>query len=401
MKKFENVYQDAALMKKALLGEANESEQQELEKRLAECPDLQKVYEQLQNGETLRVAFGEYKNYSSKKAYESFLQKIGQTEQPEVIKKPRVFRIWWSIAAAVVFLVIGLSFYMSNYGSIEEESRPLIQPGVQQAQLTLPDGSIIDVHKKEVNVIVDGVQVKYKEGVLSYEPTVTTQHEEKNVEEKPVKSNELIIPRGGENTVILADGTTVHLNAGSKLTYPVRFAGKRRVVALEGEAYFEVVQDESHPFVVQTHLGEVMVLGTAFNVNAYTNASVCYTTLVRGKVQFSAPNVGTVTLQPGEQAVVSANGTEKRTVDLDEYIGWVNGVYNFKNRSLGEIMETFERWYDIQVYYETPDLRDITYSGSLKRYGAVNSFLDALELTGDLTYKISGRRVLIYDGMKE
>lgn len=63
---------------------------------------LAKVYEQLQNGETLRVAFGEYKNYSSKKAYESFLQKIGQTE-PEVIKKPRTFRVWWSVAAAVVF----------------------------------------------------------------------------------------------------------------------------------------------------------------------------------------------------------------------------------------------------------------------------------------------------------
>ena len=110
------------------------------------------------------------------------------------------------------------------------------------------------------------------------------------------------------------------MNAGSKLTYPVRFAGKRRIVALEGEAYFDVAQDESHPFVVQTHLGEVMVLGTAFNVNAYTNARVCYTTLVRGKVQFSAPNVGTVTLQPGEQAIVSASGTEKRTVDLDEYI---------------------------------------------------------------------------------
>lgn len=399
MKKFENVYQDAALMKKALLGEVNEAEQQELEKRLAECPDLQRVFEQLQNGETLRVAFEEYKNYSSKKAYESFLQKIGQTEP--AIKKPRTFRIWWYLTAAVVFLVIGLSFYMSNYVSIEEESKPLIQPGIQQAQLTLPDGSVIDVHKKEVNVIVDGVQVKYKKGVLSYEPTVTTQHEEKNVEEKPTKSNELIIPRGGENTVILADGTTVHLNAGSKLTYPVRFAGKRRIVALEGEAYFDVARDEAHPFVVQTHLGEVMVLGTAFNVNAYTNARVCYTTLVRGKVQFSAPNVGTVTLQPGEQAIVSANGTEKRTVDLDEYIGWVNGVYNFKNRSLGEIMETFERWYDIQVYYETPDLRDITYSGSLKRYGTINSFLDALELTGDLTYKISGRNILIYDGMKD
>ena len=206
---------------------------------------------------------------------------------------------------------------------------------------------------------------------------------------------------GQRASVVLPDGTKVWLNSHTKLNYKSDYGVKERSVSLSGEAYFEVVQDESHPFVVQTHLGEVMVLGTAFNVNAYTNASVCYTTLVRGKVQFSAPNVGTVTLQPGEQAVVSANGTEKRTVDLDEYIGWVNGVYNFKNRSLGEIMETFERWYDIQVYYETPDLRDITYSGSLKRYGAVNSFLDALELTGDLTYKISGRKVLIYDGMKE
>ena len=168
---------------------------------------------------------------------------------------------------------------MSNFYSAVEEKRVLIQPGTQQAQLTLPDGSIIDVDKKEVNVVVDGVQVKYKKGVLSYQPTVTTQHEEESTEEKPVKSNELVIPRGGENTVILADGTTVHLNAGSKLTYPVRFAGKRRVVALEGEAYFDVVKDETRPFIVQTHLGEVTVLGTAFNINAYTDASV-YTTLV-------------------------------------------------------------------------------------------------------------------------
>lgn len=248
---------------------------------------------------------------------------------------------------------------------------------------------------------MDGVQVKYKEGVLSYQSTVTTQHEEKNVEEQPAKSNELVIPRGGENTVVLADGTTVHLNAGSKLTYPIRFVGKRRTVILEGEAYFDVVADEKRPFVVQTHLGDVIVLGTAFNVNAYADASVCYTTLVRGKVKFSTPYTADITLSPGEQAVVSANGSEKRVVDLEEYVGWVNGVYTFNNRSLGEIMQTFERWYDIQVYYETPALRDIAYSGSLKRYGTINSFLDALELTGDLTYKISGRNVLIYDGIKD
>ena len=398
MNKFENIYQDAALMRKFLLGEANEAERKELEKRLAECPDLKKVYEQLQNGETLKAAFGEYKDYSSKKAYQSFLQKIGRMEKKE--RKPSISRVWWYAAVAVIVLAVGLSFYMSNFYSAVEEKRVLIQPGTQQAQLTLPDGSIIDVDKKEVNVVVDGVQVKYKKGVLSYQPTVTTQHEEESTEEKPVKSNELVIPRGGENTVILADGTTVHLNAGSKLTYPVRFAGKRRVVALEGEAYFDVVKDETRPFIVQTHLGEVTVLGTAFNINAYTDASV-YTTLVHGKVQFSSSSFGTIILSPGEQAVVSANGSEKRMVDLDEYVGWVDGRYVFNNRPLGEIMQTFERWYDIQVYYETPHLRDITYSGSLKRYGTINSFLDALELTGDLTYKISGRNILIYDKVEE
>lgn len=399
MKKFENVYQDAALMRKVLWGEADEVEQQDLEKRLAECPDLQNVYKQLQNGETLKVAFGEYQKYSSKKAYQSFLQNIGQMESKG--RKSRSLRVWWYAAAAVVTLAVALSFYMSNYISPEKEGKALIQSGTQQAQLTLPDGSVIDVHRKEVSVVVDGVQVKYKKGVLSYQPTVTTQHEETKIEEQPVKSNELLIPRGGENTVILADGTTVHLNAGSKLTYPVRFAGKRRIVRLEGEAYFDVAGDENHPFVVQTHLGEITVLGTEFNVNAYTDASVCYTTLVHGKVKFSTLNAETVTLSPGEQAVVFANSSMKRKVDLEEYVGWVDGMYIFNDRPLGDIMKTFERWYDIQVYYEAPNLRNITYSGSLKRYGTINSFLDALELTGDLTYKISGRNILIYDKVEE
>lgn len=400
MKRFENVYQEAALMRRVLLGEADEAEQQELEKRLAESPDLRKIYEQLQNGETLKTAFEEYQNYSSKEAYRSFLRKIGQTGKEG--RKYLSLRIWWCAAAAVVVLALGLSFYMLNGGLSEVENKIVIQPGVQQAQLTLPDGNIIDVdEKRAVDVIIDGIQVKYKNGVLTYQPTVATQHKKENVEERPVQSNELTIPRGGENTVILSDGTTVHLNAGSRLTYPVRFAGKRRIVALEGEAYFDVSEDAEHPFVVQTHFGEVTVLGTTFNVNAYTDAPACYTTLVRGRVRFSAPNVGSVTLSPGEQSVASAHAMEKRVVDLEEYVGWVNGVYTFNNRALGEIMKTFERWYDIQVYYETEDLRDITYSGSLKRYGTINSFLDALELTGDLTYKISGRNILIYGKMKE
>ena len=121
MKKFENVYQDAALMRKVLLGEADEVEQKDLEKRLAECPDLRNVYEQLQSGETLKVAFGEYQKYSSKKAYQSFLQSIGQMESKG--RKSRSRRVGWYAAAAVVTLAVALSFYMSNYISSEKEGK--------------------------------------------------------------------------------------------------------------------------------------------------------------------------------------------------------------------------------------------------------------------------------------
>ena len=105
MKKFENVYQDAALMRKVLLGEADEVEQKDLEKRLAECPDLRNVYEQLQSGETLKVAFGEYQKYSSKKAYQSFLQSIGQMESKG--RKSRSRRVGW-YAACSFFLYVEL-----------------------------------------------------------------------------------------------------------------------------------------------------------------------------------------------------------------------------------------------------------------------------------------------------
>lgn len=400
MNKSENIYSDADLIKKVLLRDADETEQKEFDKRLSECPDLQNVYEQLQDEKTLKTAFEAYHNYSSRKAYHSFLNRIGKVEMKK--QKSHFFHIGWHAAAAAVILFIAFSFYLLNYVSLEKEQRILIQLGTQQAQLTLSDGSVIDVDKKEVNVIVDGVQVKYKKGTLSYLATDTMLQEtgnvdEENIGEQPGRPNELTIPRGGENTVILADGTTVHLNAGSKLIYPTRFVGKRRIVRLEGEAYFDVKADKEHPFVVQTHLGEVTVLGTAFNVNAYTDSPVCYTTLVQGKVEFSTLNAETLTLLPGEQAVVCSNSSTKRKVDLEEYVGWVEGVYVFNDSPLSEIMKTFERWYDIQVYYESPALCNLTYSGSLKRYSTVNTLLDALELIGDFTYKINGRNILIYD----
>ena len=300
------------------------------------------------------------------------------------------------ILLPVLFVSISMKFTSPVSLSDKQFIAQSILPGESKAILTLEDGQTIHINKETESLLekIDGARVHMDSTMLNYQ--VTSKTAKKN---KPVY-NKVETPRGGEYALLLSDGTKVHLNAMTSLRFPVKFDNGPRKVELEGEAYFDVVKDETRPFIVQTHLGEVTVLGTAFNINAYTDASV-YTTLVHGKVQFSSSSIGTIILSPGEQAVVSANGSEKRMVDLDEYVGWVDGRYVFNNRPLGEIMQTFERWYDIQVYYETPHLRDITYSGSLKRYGTINSFLDALELTGDLTYKISGRNILIYDKVEE
>lgn len=395
MKRLDNTYQDASLIRKALLQEMSEEEELMLEKRLSENLELKTIYEQLQNGKELKEQFEGYQKYSSKKAYYDFIRHIEQKKKPEV----RAMKLWW-YAAAMVVLAIGISFFVMNQDGVKEEVEErtaLINPGRQKAILMLPDGSVIDVQDQHMDVVVDGVQVKYQQGVLSYQPTAAKENEAKSADDRPIQSNELVIPRGAENTVLLADGTMVHLNAGSKLTYPVRFAGGRRIVALEGEAYFEVTKDAEHPFVVRTPFGEINVLGTSFNVNAYADAKICYTTLVSGKVSYTASSKETVTLLPGEQAVATGGRIEKRTVDVEEYIGWMKGVYTFNNRSLEEIMKTFERWYDVRVYYETPALRELTYSGNLKRYSTINTFLDALEITGDIYYRINGRNILIYE----
>jgi len=212
-----------------------------------------------------------------------------------------------------------------------------------------------------------------------------------------LEMNKIVVPPGQRANLTLSDGTNVWLNACSEMTYPASFSEDIRRVSLKGEAYFDVRKDEEHPFVVRTRFGEVTVLGTAFNINAYNDADACYTTLVYGKVNFSTPDQNTITLAPGEQAVVSSRGIEKRAVDVNEYIGWAQGVYVFNNKRLGDIMKTFERWYDVHVYYEKESLRDLTYSGDLQRYGTINTFLNALELTGDIYYRINGRNILIYE----
>jgi len=118
--------------------------------------------------------------------------------------------------------------------------------------------------------------------------------------DEAVEYNKIIVPRGGEYNLVLADGTSVMINSDSKLNVPDRFEGKERRVRLEGEALFHVARDVEHPFIVETVGGDVTVLGTVFNVNAYSDEDYVQTTLVEGSVAFQGKGMADAkTISPG------------------------------------------------------------------------------------------------------
>lgn len=238
----------------------------------------------------------------------------------------------------------------------------------------------------------DGSVMRQDSAVVSYAGL------EKTDESKAV-FHELNVPRGGEYLLVLSDSTRVWVNADSRLRYPVRFEGKREVYLLAGEAYFDVVRDEEHPFVVHTSRGQVKVLGTEFNVNTYDKEAGVVTTLVEGSVQFAAPGKAakSVVLKPGDQLLTGeGNDWQVREVNVAEYIAWKNGEYVFNHQTLENLMKIVERNYDVTVFFTSEECKSLRFSGDLKKYDKVEKFLQFIETGGDVRFVIKDRTITVY-----
>lgn len=380
-----NIYNDASLIKKSLLEDLDERERRELE-QLLDDEQLQDVYKELSDPTYLKKQFMEYENYSAKKGYAVFRARRGQTRRVRTIR-------WVAAVAAMWVLALGVTLWLTRNRDENANTRlatsNIISAGEKKARLTFADGSTVEVSEKNTHVLKEkGVDIEYKDGEISYVATV-----------KPAGTvyNELEVPRGGECMIKLDDGTRVWVNAETKLKYPVTFVGENREVILEGEAFFDVVEDEK-PFIVKTSFGDVRVLGTAFGISAYSNEPESYTTLVRGKVSVGTKDAAPIVILPGEQVITSKDGKMvKQEVDVEEFVGWKDGIYVFKEKSLGDIMTTLERWYNISVVFQDEDLKELPFTGNLKRYDNINVFFDALTRTGDLKYRVEGNQVVLYN----
>lgn len=382
---------DATLLKKLLTGEATPEEQKQA-LQLLDTPEMQKRYEELNLPEFEKRIHSGTLQYDCHKAYKKF-QKATQSTHTHT--SPKNWHTFIGIAASIA-IVIGLWTLLpqTKKQTNATETASTLAPGQTKGRLTLADGRTMNIEPDDqMTLETKDATVSYQNGCLTYQNNKTLQ---KRLDQQEVKAyNQFFIPCGAENTINLSDGTRIHLNSDSRLIYPERFIGKQRIVFLEGEAYFDVAHDAERPFIVQTRMGDIQVLGTSFNVNIYPENTACYATLVKGKIAITVPGKDKVTLNPNEQAVITHQNITKKTVDVNDYAGWIKGFYIFKNKKLKEIMRTFERWYNIKVVYDDPSLSSITYTGSVKRHQSIRPFLEALQLTTDLRYYIQGREIHI------
>jgi len=200
-------------------------------------------------------------------------------------------------------------------------------------------------------------------------------------------------PMGSRVTFNLPDGTKGMLNSGSHLSYSLPFADNRHV-ALEGEAWFEVKSDESHPFEISTGNSIVKVFGTSFNLSAYPAENYVEVVLDEGKVEFMDNKVKErVTMLPSERLVFQNGKSSKSVVDPAKYSAWTEGKLVFRGDPMAEVVRRIERWYNVKIILADKDLEKYSFHGTFND-DTLRDVLRFLAMTSPISYKISPRELM-------
>ena len=307
------------------------------------------------------------------------------------------FRYWWKYAALFI-LPLGVALVLwqgmkNEPVGVHRQFSAVSRPGGERAILKLYDGKTIMLdstmkssliaHEANVRIEMDSNHLlRYS----SYDSIGITDAN---------KNNELIIPKGGEYQVVLADGTKVWLNSASRLIYPQSFMGKERRVVLSGEAFFDVAHDAERPFIVETSRMNVKVLGTRFNVNDYDDNEEVSTTLVNGSVEIFSGGQQAFRLVPGEQAYGKENELEKREVNVRLYTSWIDGKFLFNNTELEEIAKQISRWYDVEIFFSSENVKKVRFTGAIVKFKPLDDLVRMIESTSQVRFSVKGKTIVI------
>ena len=360
-------------------GELSEEEMDELKRWRDERAEHEELFRNVVSKEELERGIRRFVKTSERQELE-WNRILNRT----VRKKRHSRKMSWMRYAAlfVLPLLVGGIVYFSwdtTWETGPVVTSPRIVPGVSMAELVLPDGTKVWLDREANRALEEGV--KNSGDTLNYTEVVAS-----GIQDSSEIYHTLRVPRGGEYTLVLADGTTVYLNAESEV----------RKVYLDGEGYFDVRRNEKQPFIVEVKQVEVRVLGTSFGIRAYAKEENVLTTLVEGRVNVEAGGKQ-VELSPGQQADFS-RGNDRLTVtkvDVEQYVSWKDGRLVFDNKPLEFILEELGRWYSFDVFYTNKELKGIPYSLNIKKHEDIAHVLKFIERTGKVKFEINKNTIIV------
>ena len=389
--KEKNIFQLARIIAASLKGNANDEEQRTLREWLSVSTRNKKIYDEFKDGKRLEQKIVESQQINWKNDYQHFITKRQRTRKNRRMKTI----IRYAAILTLPIVAAGIFLLQKNDRQTIVSISEVIKPGEHKAVLITGGGERITLSDSTLSPIQEqnGMIVNVTNNKVSYilpEDSLCTQG-------SPI-FNTLQIPRGGEYFLTLADGTEVWLNAETEIRYPVQFTGDKRVVYLDGEAYFTVAPDKNKPFTVVSTHASVSVLGTQFNFRAYPNERDVQTTLVSGSVIMQSEKYKQqIKLVPGEQGVLEKNSAKlmKQEVNTYLYTAWKDGRFAFRDARLEDLFNILARWYDLSVFYQSPEAKDIRFTGDLNKTDDFKSILKIIEQNERVIFTVNQRTVFI------
>lgn len=264
------------------------------------------------------------------------------------------------LSIACVAAVLGGIVWLGLFSSIRNEKRAEWESAIAELDRHSVDTSmqvLLVTQACNLIEIEKGAVVAYnRKGEVSVNKKKIEKKQpswEEKIAEKQMEYNQLIVPKGKYSRLVLADGSSLHVNAGTKVVYPSHFEGKTREIYVDGEIFIDVKRDEEHPFIVKTSDFAIEVLGTAFNVNAYKSLEEAEIVLLRGAVTVTDQKRKKTELVPGELLGLSEGvAVGKRTVNADDYVAWTKGRLPLEGKSWKSILDRLSLFYGVPIDYD-------------------------------------------------
>ena len=392
-------------------GKITQEEREELEAWLAESPQHQKLFDQFMNRTDMSQV------YALHRFHRSGQDAFGEQRSASIVPMAERFNPLgggnWKKALAVAVAVVLLYgvVWWHDYSKVvapelDASTIAVIETAKQQGRTDAQ----VSVRGKGANgrsiVLASAVNVDDEKELQKLYGGINT-GEDKDLQADDMLAD-IVTYHDKEFWMTLPDGTRVHLNYSSSLTYPLQFTGGVREVTLEGEAYFFVAKDRRHPFVVHTKYGDVKQYGTEFDINtrydSHTSTGAygvegkgLAVVLVNGSISITPHGQSEHMLKPNDMAVLTSDSThlQVRQIDTAPFTSWNTGSFAFEDCTLELLMDVVGRWYGKQYRFTSDHARQIKFTGEIDRYETLDNILSSLGKSTSTEISLSGNTIVI------